>query len=66
MILNYILFAIIIIQAIIHCVERRDMLDRLTCNPSNFLHKKGDTPPQHIPSAHDRTLQKWRNKVGEE
>ena len=66
MILNYILSAIIIIQAIIHRVERWDMLNRLTCNSSNFPNKKGDTPPKHIPSAHDRTLNKWRNKVGEE
>lgn len=54
-----------IIQAIIHCAERRDMLNRLTCKSSNH-DKKGDTPPRHIPSAHDRTLNKWRNKVGDE
>ena len=65
MILNITLSAIIIIQAIIHCVERRDMLNRLM---SKSLHeyRRDDSPPKHIPSAHDRILNKWRNKVGDE
>lgn len=63
MILNCILSAIILIQAIIHCVERRDMLNRLNCNAS---YKRGGNPPTHIPSAHDRVLERWRNKAGDE
>lgn len=65
MILNIILTAIIIIQAIIHYVERRDMLNRLM-SKSLSEYKQGKNPPQAVPSAHSRALNKWRNKVGDE
>ena len=65
MIVDLILCAVIVIQAIIHSVERRDMLNRLMSkNLTDY--KNSGTPPKHIPSAHDRTLNKWRNKVGDE
>ena len=65
--INILLIALVItniIQAIIHCVERRDMLNRLM---SKSLHdyKQSGKPPMHIPSAHDRVLNKWRNKAGD-
>ena len=54
-----------IVQAIINRCERRDMLNRLMSkNLSEY--KQGGVPPKHIPSAHDRVLQKWRNKAGDE
>lgn len=66
--LNILLIALVItniIQAIIHCVERRDMLNRLMSK--NLTEYRQDTnPPKHIPSAHDRVLNKWRNKAGDE
>lgn len=59
------LIAVIIIQAIFNRCERRDMLNRLMSkNLSEY--KQGGVPPKHIPSAHDRVLQKWRNKAGDE
>lgn len=66
MILNIILTAIILAQAIIHYVERRDMLNRLM-SKSLSEYKQGTTkPPQAVPSAHSRVLNKWRSKVGDE
>lgn len=61
------LIAIIIIQAIIHFIERRDMLNRLMSrNLTEYSANKDKNPPKHIPSAHDRTLNRWRNKAGDE
>ena len=66
-ILNIVLSAIIIIQAIIYCVERRDMLNRLMSKDlSEYKQGKDKKPPMAVPSAHDRVLKKWRNKVGDE
>ena len=59
------LFAVIIIQAIINRCERRDMLNRLM-SKSLTDYKQDGTPPKSIPSAHDRVLKNWRNKVGDE
>lgn len=53
-----------IVQAIIHYVERRDMLNRLMSRDLTE-YKQSGIPPKQIPSAHDRTLSRWRNKVGE-
>lgn len=54
-----------IIQAIIHFVERRDMLNRIMCKDLTEYKQSGN-PPKQVPSAHDRTLSRWRNKVGDE
>lgn len=62
----YILFAVIVLQTVIHFFERRDMYNRLMSkNYSEYVHTD-KTPPKHIPSAHEKTLQKWRNKAGDE
>lgn len=64
--MEFILFAVIITQSIIHFIERRDMYNRLM-SKSLSEYKQGDkTPPKHIPSAHELTLKKWRNKAGDE
>ena len=55
-----------ITQLILHSVERRDMLNRLM-SKDLIEYKQGTNPPfKHIPSAHDRVLNRWRNKVGDE
>lgn len=59
--IEIILITVIIIQSIIHFIERRDMYNRLM-SKSLTEYKRGDTPPIHIPSAHQRTLNNWRNK----
>lgn len=54
-----------IVQAIINRCERRDMLNRLM-SKSLSDYKQGGVPPKSVPSAHDRVLNKWRNKAGDE
>ena len=65
--MEIILFTVVIIQSIIHFIERRDMYNRLM-SKSLSEYKQGDKnpPKKHIPSAHELTLKKWRNKVGDE
>ena len=53
-----------IIQSLFHFFERRDMLNRIMC--SSFTEYKNDgKPPEHIPSAHSKVLNKWRDKGGD-
>lgn len=54
-----------IIQVIIHYAERRDMLNRIMSRDLTE-YKQSGSPPKQVPSAHDRTLSRWRNKVGDE
>ena len=53
-----------IVQSILHFVERRDMLNRIMSRDLTDYKQSGN-PPKQVPSAHDRTLSRWRNKVGE-
>lgn len=61
-----ILIAVIILQTVIHFFERRDMYNRLMCKNYSEYTNADKTPPKHIPSAHEKTLAKWRNKAGDE
>jgi hypothetical protein len=66
--INILLIALVLLnitQLILYSVERRDMLNRLM-SKDYTEYKQGDNPPKHIPSAHDRVLNRWRNKVGDE
>lgn len=62
---DIILVAVIMIQALLHYSERRDMYNRLM-SKNLTEYKQSGNPPKHIPSAHDRILSKWRNKAGDE
>jgi hypothetical protein len=57
------LILVIITQNIVHFFERRDMINRIV--GKNFSFNHSHKPPEHIPSAHDRVLQNWKNKVGD-
>jgi hypothetical protein len=64
--LEFILIAIIILQAILHFVERRDMYNRLMCRNLHEYKQGTTTPPKkNIPSAHDRVLKNWRDRAGD-
>ena len=64
--MELILVAIIIIQSILHFIERRDMYSRLMSKNLSDYKQADKKPPKHIPSAHELTLRKWRNKAGDE
>ena len=61
---NILLVAIIILQVILHSIERRDLYNRIM-SKSLTEYKQDTTPPKHTQSAHDRVLNKWRNKAGD-
>lgn len=77
MTINLILCAVIVIQSIIHFIDRRNVFKKLVSQTKNT-----DTPPfhcfssvnknkdtlQHIPSAHRRVLKNWKKsfKAGDE
>lgn len=66
MIVNLVLITAILIQQLLHYIERRDMYNRLMCK-DYAEYKNTDTPPvKHIPSAHSKVLRKWRDKGGVE
>jgi hypothetical protein len=71
MMVNLILCAVIVIQAIFHFIERRDMSDRLMSKDLTEYKRADFSSDKHtsrIPSAHERALKKWRStsKAGEE
>ena len=64
--IDVVLVAVIMIQAIFHYCERRDLYDRLMSKDLSEYKKSGSPPPKQVPSAHDRVMKNWRNKVGDE
>ena len=60
--LEILLIAVIVLQDIMHRVERRDMYNRLMSKSLSEYKHSGSPPPKHIPSAHDRVLKDWRDK----
>ena len=64
--LEIILIAVIILQGISHFIERRDMYNRLMSKDLTEYNRSKRTPPKHIPSAHERVLNRWKNRVGDE
>lgn len=63
--IEIILITVIVIQSVIHFIERRDMYNRLMSKDLTEYKQSGSPPPKHVPSAHDRTLAKWRSKAGD-
>lgn len=63
--LEFILIAVIVLQSIIHFIERRDMCNRLMSKNLTEYKQSDKQPPKHTPSAHDRVLNKWRDKAGD-
>lgn len=58
----YILIGVIILQSIIHCLERKDLYNRIMSK--DYTEYKG-TKCSYTPSAHNRVLSRWRRKDGE-
>ena len=55
------LCGVIVIQQIIHHIERQDLYNRIMSK--NLTEYKGETPGYQV-SAHKRTLSRWRNTKG--
>ena len=65
MIVSLILCAVIVIQSILHFIERRDMYNRLM-SKDYADYNRPKTPLQpHIPSAHSQVIRRWKNKGGD-
>ena len=62
---DIILIAVIVLQSILHYCERRDLYNRIMSKDLSDYKKNDKNLPPHIPSAHDRVLNKWRNKAGD-
>ena len=63
---DLILSVVIILQSLLHYRERRDLYNRLMSKDLTDYNQSKNLPPKPIPSAHDRVLKRWRNKVGDE
>ena len=62
-----ILIAVIILQSLLHYYERRDLYTRLMSKDFTEYNQSQKGPPKkHIPSAHERVLQRWKNRGGDE
>lgn len=58
-----VLCTVIVIQQIIHHIERQDLYNRIMSK--NMAEYKGETPGYQV-SAHKRALSRWRNTKGGE
>ena len=61
--ISYVLCGIIIIQAISHHYERKDLYDRIMSK--NLTEYKGE-PGRRFRSAHERVMERWRKTGGED
>lgn len=59
----YVLIAFLILQEILHSLERRDLCNRLMSR--NLSEYKGEKP-KYAPSAHSRVLARWRERGDKE
>lgn len=64
MITEIILCAVIVLQSILHYIERDKLQDRIMSHSLNE-YKQRDEPHKTHKSAHDRVLRKWRGSDNE-
>jgi hypothetical protein len=65
--LIHILIAVIILQEIIHYIERRDMLNRIMCKDITEYRQESSSPPKKtIPSAHSQVIKRWMKRGDDE
>lgn len=57
------LIIIILVQALLHRIERKDLYNRLMCKSINEYTSIGK-PHTDTKSGHNRVLNKWRGKGG--
>ena len=59
MLVEIVLCAVIILQSILHYIERDKLQDRIMSRNLNE-YKAKDEPKRQIQSAHDKVLRRWR------
>ena len=59
MIVEILLCSVIVLQSVLHYIERQNLQDRIMSRNLNE-YKQRDEPMQKHQSAHDRVMQKWR------
>ncbi len=59
----YILCGVIVIQCLIHVIERRDLYNRIM---SRDLNEYKGKPCARVNTAHDRVIRRWRGHKGGE
>ena len=59
------LSVVIVIQSVLHYIERKDLYNRIMCK-SIGEYKAIDEPLKKHTSAHDRVLKNWRKKAGDD
>ena len=59
---TYLLMGIIIIQDLLHRVERKDLYSRIMCKDINDYKRLDDKPSEPTQSAHKKTLGEWRKR----
>lgn len=57
------LCAVIVVQQILHTIERRDLYNRIMCRDINDYKGRVVKEPA---SAHKQVLDRWRNKEGDD
>ena len=63
--IELILCAVIIIQAILHHIERRDLYNRIMCRDINdYNHAKARDKPAKTVSRHEEKMKAWRDPNG--
>lgn len=64
MIITYILSGVIIIQGVLHHIERRDLYTRLMCRDMQDYKSANKKDMQSPVSRHKEVLNRWRGKGG--
>jgi hypothetical protein len=64
MIIEIILASVIVLQAALHFIERRDLYNRIMSKSLNEYKDKG-AKVMSAKSAHDRVIARWRGKDGD-
>ena len=62
--MTYLPYAVIVLLIIVHYFERKDLYNRIMSRDFTEYKNKSE-PIKRIQSAHERTLQRWRSKEGE-
>lgn len=64
MAVTYILAGVVVVQCILHYIERKDLYTRLMCKDVQDYKSANDKSKQSPVSRHREVLDRWRGKGG--